>query len=398
MTAPSHVCPEIGEWRAWLDRRERPVATDLSDHLATCVGCRAVVDELRDAANHADSALSMLPVASPTREDVAVARARLAGRGTVQRPIEAPVSRRRWQRVSTSWRVAGSGIAAAIALTLVVSLTPAGQAAAAGFLAQFRSQQVAALEVSPQTQAEIMKTLTTLGNLGTIQTPAGPLNPARPDASARAIAPSPQTVSLADATRTLGFPIQTPDPSTLPAGMDPTPTVRVTPASQVRFTFDRAKAQAYLQSTGHANVNLPDKFDGASLVVSIPPAAIVQYGGNSKDAVLIGQSGELVIDVEGKVSLDEMRDFLLGLPGLPTSTVNQLKQIKNWNQTLPIPVPVDMVNWHPTTVKGNQGLLLNDNSGVGSAAIWHENGHLVGVAGSLKANDTKRIADSLAPR
>jgi len=105
-----------------------------------------------------------------------------------------------------------------------------------------------------------------------------------------------------------------------------------------------------------------------------------------------------VVDVEGKVSMDEMRDFLLGLPGLPAATVNQLKQIKNWNQTLPIPVPVDTVNWQPTTVKGNQGLLLNDNSGVGSAAIWHENGHLVGIAGSLKAKDLQHIADSLAPR
>ena len=39
--------------------------------------------------------------------------------------------------------------------------------------------------------------------------------------------------------------------------------------------------------------------------------------------------------------------------------------------------------------------LLNDNSGVGSAAIWHANGHLYGVAGSLKATDLKRIADGL---
>ena len=76
-----------------------------------------------------------------------------------------------------------------------------------------------------------------------------------------------------------------------------------------------------------------------------------------------------------------MRDFLLGLPGLPQSTVSQLKQIQNWNETLPIPIPVDKVNWQSTTFKGNQGLLLNDNSGVGSAAIWHANGHLYGVAG-----------------
>jgi hypothetical protein len=78
--------------------------------------------------------------------------------------------------------------------------------------------------------------------------------------------------------------------------------------------------------------------------------------------------------------------------------VSQLKQIQNWNETLPIPVPVDQVNWQSTTIDGSQGLLLNDNSGVGSAAVWHANGHLFGVAGSIKATDLKRVADSLAVR
>jgi hypothetical protein len=74
-----------------------------------------------------------------------------------------------------------------------------------------------------------------------------------------------------------------------------------------------------------------------------------------------------------------------------------LRQIRNWNDTLPIPVPVDKVHWQPASFpNGGQGLLLNDNSGVGSAAIWQQNGHLYGVAGSLKATDLKRVADSLA--
>src|SRR5207247_7457317 len=139
----------------------------------------------------------------------------------------------------------------------------------------------------------------------------------------------------------------------------------------------KTKARNYFLSTGHPEVVVPDKFDGAALVVSIPSAVLLQYGNpTSKDALIIGQAGELVVDVEGKVSLDEMRDFLLSLPGLPASVVNQLRQIKSWNQTLPIPVPVDQMNWQSTKFNGNQGLLLNDNSGVGSAAIWYEGGHM----------------------
>jgi hypothetical protein len=127
---------------------------------------------------------------------------------------------------------------------------------------------------------------------------------------------------------------------------------------------------------------------------------VLEYGDpqTSKDAIVIGEAGELVVDVQGNVSLQEMRDFLLGLPGLPADVVNQLRQIQNWNDTLPIPVPVDQVNWQSATINHSQGLLLNDNSGIGSAALWHANGHLYGVAGNIKATDLKRIADSLAVR
>ena len=307
-----------------------------------------------------------------------------------------------FSRISTPWRVAVGGMAAALTLSLLVAFTPEGSAAAASFLAQFHSQQVAAVEISPQTQSDIIKTLNALGHLGTVKMPGipgGALDAAaKPQAVARGAAEQVKTVSLAEASQSVGFALDTPDPATLPAGLDKAPQVKIMPASQVRFTFDKTKALSYFQSTGHPEVSLPDKFDGATLVVSIPSAAILQYGNSgAKEALIIGEAGELVVDVEGgKVSLPEMRDFLLGLPGLPQSTVNQLKQIQNWNETLPIPIPIDKVNWQSTSFKGNQGLLLNDNSGVGSAAIWHASGHLYGIAGSLKATDLKRIADSLA--
>ena len=49
-----------------------------------------------------------------------------------------------WQR----WRLALGGLAAALALTFALA-TPEGQAAAAGFLAQFRSQRLAIVTFDP---------------------------------------------------------------------------------------------------------------------------------------------------------------------------------------------------------------------------------------------------------
>jgi len=396
------ACPERGTWRAWLDHEENDPRLDA--HLETCSTCTHLVGELREAAAVANRALSSLGVARhPSADETALARERFAWRQrqTAAIPdVQKPAAGRRRapafvSHIPTPWRIAASGMAAAMALSVLVGFTDVGRTAAAAFLSQFRSQQVAAIEVSPQSQTEIMKALGALGNLGTLKTAAGAN--ARPGVVPPL--PQPRSVSLVEASQQVGFPLQTPDPKTLPAGIDPTPQVQVIAPTELRYTFDKSKASSYLRSNGHANVDLPDKFDGATLVVSTPAAALLQYSAkDSRDALLIGQSGELVVSVEGKVTLDELRDFLLSLPGLPKETTDQLRLIRNWNETLPIPIPTDKYNWKSERFNGGQGLLLNDNTGIGSAAIWQSGGHLYGVAGSLKANDLKRVADSLAVR
>jgi hypothetical protein len=396
MTITPENCPDVGAWRAWLDHE-----ADLDDarqHIDTCPGCRRLVQELEDDAAKAREGLARLaPAHTPNPAEVAVARERLAGRrAATQRPPEVLPVPARFRRVSTPWRVAAGGMAAALVLGLVVAFTPEGSAAAAGFLAQFRSQQVQAIEITPQSQADIMRALSALNNLGTLQMPTA-ASAGNAAAVARAEAQQSHTATAAEAAQTVGFALLTPDLSTLPGGLSHTPTIKVTPGSQVRFTFDKNKARAYYQSTGHPEVALPDKFDGASLVVSLPPAALLSYSGatNTRDEVIVAQAGELVVDAQGNVSLTEMRDFLLGLPGLPPAVVSQLRTIQNWNNTLPIPVPVNQVTPHKDRINGIDALVLDDNSGVGSAAIWHTNGHLLGVAGSLKYNDLKKVAESL---
>ena len=397
MTIASRPCPDVGVWRAWLDHEADSAWP--GEHLPACPACQRLVAELRDDAATASRSLAALaPARLPSASEIASARERVAWRARGRRAPAA--GRGRLGRVSTGWRIAGSGLVAAVALTFVVAFTPGGGSAAASFLAQFRSQQVTPIEITPQSQGQIVKALSALGDYGTIK--AGQTGqtgqPTRPEAAARVATEQARTVSLAEAAQAVGFNIATPDPATLPAGADKTPLVRVVPGSEARFTFDKNKARAYFQANGHPEVSLPDKFDGATLVVSIPSAAVLEYGDKaSRNALIVGEAGELVVDVEGgKVSLPEMRDFLLSLPGLPPAVVAQLKQVQNWNETLPIPVPVDQVHWQSATFSGNQGLLLNDNSGAASAAVWHANGHLYGVAGSLKASDLKRIADSLA--
>jgi hypothetical protein len=209
--------------------------------------------------------------------------------------------------------------------------------------------------------------------------------------------------SVAEASRFVGFPVLEPDPATLPAGISAAPAeVRVMPAHQVRFTFDLDKARAYYQSIGQTDVMLPERFDGVSLVVNTPPAVLLEY--RSADApedtpfgfgLVIGEAGVVTVDVEGGVTLEELRAFLFGLPGLSPETVQQLQAIEDWETTLPVPIPVEQINWERAAIADSPGLLLNDNTGLGSAALWQRDGRIIGIVGAMKARELQRVAESL---
>jgi hypothetical protein len=321
------------------------------------------------------------PGALPSPASVALARERLSvaldgpARTDGQRPL--PIAAR-----FARWRIVATGLAAALVLTFLVG-TADGQAAAARFLAQFRSERIA---VIPLQTGDLNNPLSQLDRLGK----TGDLDKSR--ARRGQVVSSP-----AEATRQVGFPVKVPDAAALPAGLSATPRVRVLPAAEFRFTFDRAKAAQYLKELGHPDVQLPPKFEGATLVVGMPATAMLEYAstdGRGK-TMLIGQAAQITAGVEGNVTLEEMRDFLLGLPGLPTAAVSQIRALQDWKSTLPVPVPVDKVNWQSTSVNGHEGVMLSDRNGIGSGVLWQQDGHIYGVAGTASTAEILRVATAL---
>jgi hypothetical protein len=111
--------------------------------------------------------------------------------------------------------------------------------------------------------------------------------------------------------------------------------------------------------------------------------------------VLVGEAGMLGLDTEGGASLEELREVVLGLPGLPPETVAQLRSIGDWRTTLPIPVPADRVRSRPATVNGAEGLSFADQTGRLHALLWQRDGHIWGVAGVISADEARDVADSL---
>jgi hypothetical protein len=379
------TCPDVGTWRAWLDESG---SAELEEHRAACVDCRALVRELQaDAAHAAASIGALAPAALPSGGAVRLARARLgapaAGAPSVERiaapavrPVGAYAVAPPQRGVLARWRLAAAGLAAAALVG--VATVPAAQTAAAAFLAQFRSQRFVAVQVD---ESQGRSVFAHLKELGLVQEPRN----RKPE----------RVGSLAEASARVGFPVVLPNPSTLPAGLGATPLYEVFPATELRFTLQKAKAQEYLRRVGRPDVAVPDRYDGATLVVHLPAAALLNYRGPDPDRnILIGQSGEVTAGVEGSVTLDELRDYVLGLPGLPDDAVRELRALQDWRTALPVPVPAK-VSWQNTTVGGAPALMLADSTGLGSGVIWNKGGRIYGVAGNYVAADVLRVANGL---
>ncbi|MBV8085374.1 MAG: hypothetical protein JO247_11225 [Chloroflexi bacterium] len=328
-----------------------------------------------------------------------------------------------WGRIallsrSSRVRYGVAGLAAAAALILTLSAPPV-RGFAAQFLPLFRVQDVTPITIDNITQP--MPNLTKLGDM----------TPSNPGASAfRPV----QQASVADASKAAQFNVLT--PSKLPSGLQAQPLVGTTQAQTVSFTFRAAKARAYLDSIGQPNFALPPKFDGATLQLHIEPAVSLAYlpAGTDVSAVtsavrsieqsdngssaaanaqtkeqqkaasstinnLLNGSGVFIVETKSPsldaqgVTADELRSFLLSLPGLTANEKAQLSAIGDWTHTLPVPASAS-ASLHKVSVNGAPGVA--GKNGGAEMALWVNNGMLyVATAPKLDENTLLSLASSM---
>jgi hypothetical protein len=297
---------------------------------------------------------------------------------------------RRWSRLAglgARTRGVAAALVAALVLTGLVA-TPGGRAAAAGFLAQFRSQRFEVVPLDPGQATQVEDVVADLVETGVFTGDA---------IKAGGFGEPRVAADLAEAGRMAGFAVPAVDPSALPAGVERTPErILVTRAQESRVTFDRDKALDYLHRNGRPGATLPERYDGTRLVIQVPAAVVQQFAGrDGGPALLVGKAGTLGLDTEGGASLAELREVLLDLPGLPAETVARLRAIGDWRATLPLPVPSDEVRSRPATVGGAEALSFADRTGRLHALLWQRDGHIWGVAGVVGSDETRDVADSL---
>jgi hypothetical protein len=396
-------CPDLGALRASIDDAPGTPAP-LHDHVHACAVCADTLAELQRNAELAAPAVALTaPAAPPSAAAVDAAlsrfeqrRARLAAAAASAAVVPTPSAptdpiplprRGRVARLGTRARGVAAGLVAAVVLAGLL-VTPGGRAAAAGFLAQFRSQRFQVVSLDPGQSSQVAEVVGGLVQTGVFTG----------DAVQLAGFGDPEVVAgLDEAARIAGFAVPAVDPAVLPGGVEHTPQrVLVTRARETRITFDRDRALTYLRDHGRPDARLPERYDGTRLVVQVPAAVVQQFAGrDGGPALLVGKAGTVGLTTEGGASLEELREVLLGLPGLPGETVAQLRAIGDWRTTLPLPVPAGQVRSRPATVDGAEALSFADRTGRLHALLWQRGGHIWGVAGVVGSDEALDVANSL---
>lgn len=183
-------------------------------------------------------------------------------------------------------------------------------------------------------------------------------------------------------------------PESLPDGFDAAPQAYVSDAGSASFTLNVDKAKQIIE-----RLNLPIyAFDSVTsptldFNVDVPSAAILRYQNASGDNLVVGQMESPQLDIPAELNMDRLREDILRFPFLPSDLVAQLRAVKDWQETLIIPIPEGATSEN-VTVDGHAGLLIKSDQGNG--VLWEDGGKLYGVFGQVSADQVMSTAKSMA--
>ena len=205
-------------------------------------------------------------------------------------------------------------------------------------------------------------------------------------------------------------------PATLPQGLPADARVAAMPRAEATFRFDEALARAAAARVGATPPPMPPAVATTTLTMSGGPAVMQQYGSGTDGwtAVASGplptapqlsgtQTGPFVVIVQARApvvtsngaTVNELRDYALAQPGIPPSVASQIRAIGDPVKTLLLPIGIDLKDARSVTIRGTQGYLVGDETGLGSGIVWLERGYVVGVLGSLKESDLISLVNAL---
>jgi hypothetical protein len=362
------------------------------EHLLQCAGCRSRLELYRERATYAATMLQI-----PAGADVEAAHRRILAKAHERAPQgsgSVPIAAARFTLLPRALPWAGA-FAAVFALLLVLGYSPV-RGYAQNFLTIFEPHQFQPIGISA-IDVTAMHALPELNAFGTMRRSGKLTFTAFSDA--------------ANATRFAKQPIL--KPAYIPEGITDPARYRVSGTETVSFTFSAAKARAAAVKSGATPLAMPAEIDGSTLSATLGPVIITTYGALPvstvqrdnrdgmpkrlpKDMLVISQAPAPRVNSSG-ATVAQIEAYLLAQPGLSPGLVAQIKAIGDPSTTLPVPVRIDKATAQNVTINGAPGLLVGDNTGVGSVLVWQAGGTIHCVAGPYGASQILQVANSMTP-
>jgi hypothetical protein len=396
---------------------DEPLATTAAEreHVDGCARCSERQGVLGAAAQRAASMLTTPDASIDLAGALRATRARFEAE-PVRRSLPGLWARLQINPARTLRPVYASGIAVALMGALLVT------GAAQQVVDFFAPTQVAPVSINARDVGSLVKGLPDLSRYGTMTITSRP---------AISIVSSAKEASDSTGLKFLGV-------GTLPTEVKGTPRFRLLTQGVGSFVFSTEQARLSAVAAGGSLPRLPSNINGTTLEVSAGPALIVTYGegaalsqaidshvgslsaspdvvatgapagepssvagGGGLGALVAGLPNLVVVQMKaphvstnGGVSLKELEDAILAMPGVSQQLKDAVHAIGDPASTLPVPVPSG-ANSQRVEVQGVTGLAIGDSTGIGSVVVWVKGGMVYAVAGTLKEADVLSTARSL---
>lgn len=183
---------------------------------------------------------------------------------------------------------------------------------------------------------------------------------------------------------------------TFPSALsDVIPNITIVEPTSIDFALNAQNVNQIMKSFGATKL-LPDNIDGKTFKADFSSQVTINYSINDK-TIRITQTKAPQITVPEGVNVDEVYNAVVEMPILPDNLQSQLKSIKDWKNTVYIPVIESEMT--EVDINGAKGYMTLKKSHLESTpqlgVIWYNEGVIYTISGIIDNDEILNIARSM---
>lgn len=382
-------CPMEGEIQAYIDgETDLAVSEEIKEHLLGCPACMNTYNSLIEINNFIEEKLFIYDKSIYENNDISIKPFK-----KIRSDTKINLRRVGYDIMLKNRKILASACAV-LMLVLCITIQPV-RAAISSALSIFRVENVKSISINVGDLTKIQREIAAhksnidLDKLGSVKTTGG----------------KPREISAADASSIPDFKVLIP---AINPGLSSR--IKTTDPGRIQFDLNIANVNSLLSSLG-ADKLLPESLNGKTFSIDVPRMLNIEYTNGTKRINII-ETKTPELQVPSDVNVDELYNSLTELPILPDNLQRQLKSIKDWKNTMYVPVveshmdeiDINGVKAFASDIKTEaaDGSKTSDSISsetneqkMSSYVIWFKDGVFYEVNGNVDRSELINIAKSM---